>query len=64
MTLEKFETKVAQGRKRIFAEFTYEAAKISGGLKTSLSDSTSSAQHEVANCVAMFSNRLASVFGT
>lgn len=38
-----------------------EAAKLSIGLKTSLSESTSDAQCEITNSVATMSNRLATV---
>lgn len=47
------------------ADFKYEAAKISGWLKTSLSEPTYKyhlyAQREIANCAEMLFNRLGSV---
>lgn len=51
---------MAQGLERIFSKFEQKAANCFGGLKTSLSASTSGAQRELANCVAMLSNRVAS----
>lgn len=45
----------------MFAHIKYEAAEVPGRLKTSLLESTLGAQREVANFVAMMSNRLASV---
>lgn len=52
---------MAQGHERTFAEFKHEVVKSSGGSETFLSESTSGALREIANCVAKLSNRLASV---
>lgn len=58
---KQFETEDVQGLEKIIADFTYEEAKISGGLKKSLLESILDAQWEIANCVAMLSNGMVSV---
>lgn len=58
---KQFEVELTRGLERILAELKYEATKISGGLKTSLSGSTLGALRKISNCVAMLFNRLASV---
>lgn len=50
-------TAVTQGLVNIFAHLKYEAAKVSGALKSSLRESSSGAQREMANCVATVVNR-------
>lgn len=57
MILKEFETEVAHDLEKIFANFKYDTATISGRLKTSLLESTSGAQREITNYVAMLSNR-------
>lgn len=54
---------IAKGVEKNFEDSMHEAAKISGGFKTFLSESTSGAEWEIAKYVAMLSNRLASVRG-
>lgn len=61
MMLKPFETKVAQSPENMFVVSKYEAAKISGVLKTIFSESTLGLQREITFCVTMLSNQTASV---
>lgn len=56
-----FEIVVAQGFEKLLPFVKYEAAKVSDMLNMSPSEVTSAAQEEIANSVAILSNRLASV---
>lgn len=66
MISKQFQTEATQGLKKSLSHFKYVAAEVFDGLKTSLLESTFAAQQEIANCVAMRTNSLASVheFGT
>lgn len=61
MMSKQFETEVTKGLERIFGEFKYVAAKISGKLESSSPESTLGTQLGIPNCIAMLSNRLARV---
>lgn len=58
---KQFETEVARGPEMMFADFKYEAAKISGVVKTFLSESTEGAHTENKNIFPVLSNQLVSV---
>lgn len=61
MISKQFEIEAEQGPKKISAYFKYESANVSGILQTSLLESTSGEQREIANSVTILSGRLASV---
>lgn len=60
MILKQFKAEVAQSLERSLAEIMYEAARISGEFRVSLSESTLGTKREVANCISILSSRLTS----
>lgn len=61
MMSKLFETEVVHGTEKLFRDFNYEVAEISGESRTFLSESTSSAQQKIANCPTKLPNWFASV---
>lgn len=61
MMSKQFGAEVTKGLEKVFVDFKYKESNISGGSKKSLSESTSVAQREIASCIKIMSNRLASV---